>query len=219
MFARELYKPLAKEDKRTEIVVMRQPFSETMVGEFSKLRMADKQTPYEVTYFNPGENDFRTMILRLQERKAERIVLLAFGNEMNKFLYQLKMNPDFKPELFGMTPGMSEAEDRRSVIGRVVAGNRWPPNAFIEKLGKALGRPPASPQEAVYAYDCFRLMAEALEAVPPSSKPIRERILEALRAKKSFNGYTGRYTQQKGVFDAPAQLFRITASGLEPYTP
>ena len=218
-FAKELYKAARVKDIPTAIVGVRQASVPNFVEQMQKSRKADKLPDYEVVYFNPGEIEFRSILLKLEEKGIKRVVLLAFGNEMNKFLYQMRMNPSYKPELMGFSFGLPMAEDRKQVIGSIVAAGAISPKEFEEKFNKYKRLKEVKPEESVYAYDGLKLIAEALESSPPSNKPLRERILEALRAKKTFTGYTGSYTQEKGVFDSPARLAIITATGLEPYTP
>jgi ABC-type branched-subunit amino acid transport system substrate-binding protein len=104
------------------------------------------------------------------------------------------------------------------VSGSIVVGQGSMSESFKQKFAK-YQRKNLTLDQADYAYDGLHLIVEALEESPPSSKPMRERIVEALRAKKNFEGYTGKYTQNKGVFDSPAFLYRLTKDGQEPYTP
>lgn len=217
--AKELYKAGRVKDIPTAIVGIRQASVPNFVEQMQKLRKAEQLPDYEVVYFNPGEIEFRTILLKLQEKRIERIILVAFGNDMNKFLYQMRMNPTYKPELMGFSFGLPLADDRQQVVGSIIAAGATPPAEFVEKFDRYKRIKDIKPEESVYVYDGLKLIAEALESAPASNKPMRERIVEALRAKKTFTGYTGNYTQENGVFDSPAYLFRITKDGLEPYTP
>lgn len=220
-FAKALYSAAKLKEVPTAIVGIRQAATPNFVEAVQKLRKAEGKAPYEVIYFNPGEIEFRSTLLKLQEKGIQRIILVAFGNEMNKFLYQMKMNPGYRPELMGFDFGLPMAEDRAMVVGSLVAAGVSKSEAFEKKFDKYKKHKDLKPAESVIAYDGLKMLAQALEELPPSAqqKPMRERILQALKTKQTFEGYSGNYTKTGGVFDTPAWLMKITHTGLEPYTP
>lgn len=216
--ARAMYAGLKKSPEMpTTIVGCLQASIPGFAEEMQRLAKADGRKPFEVVFFNPGEIEFRTMILKIRETGAQRLILLAWGGELNKLMYQLSQQPDYKPELWGFSFGFLYAEARPRLTGSVVVGRAPIPAAF-DKMFEAYAK--TKPKEnCSYIYDSLNLIVESLESTPPGNLTLRERILQGLREKKSFMGITGTYTQTKGVFDVPAMLFRLTPTGEEPFMP
>lgn len=216
--AHAMHRALSKENMPTAIVAVRQASVENYIDAAQRLMKQDSREKYQVFLFNPGEIEFRSIILKLRENKIQRVVLLAFGSDMEKFLYQLRMQPDYKPKLFGFAFGLRYAQNREQVVGSIIVGGPAMSEAFKQEFAR-YQRKDAPIEDADGAYDSIKFLASALEELPISQQPIRERILQALRQKKDFQGIAGHYTKENGVFDAPCLLYRLTANGEEPYTP
>lgn len=201
-------------DKRVTIVAARQAAVPSIVSTMEKRYRAAKLPPPAVIWFNRDDMDFRTLLLRVKETNPDRLVLIAWDSDFKRIMYQLGQLSDFKPELLGWGFSFRNAEYRQQTVGAVLVAPNDFPAALAQKFVARYHRKMAH-DYAPFAYDSLLLLSESLEGSAAKNLPVRERIVEALRSTREFEGITGSYQQENGVFDTKANLYRVTEKGEE----
>ncbi len=200
----------SKQNKKITIIAARQAGVPGIVKRIQE-RLAGMQKP-TVIWYNREDWDLRPMLLRVKESNPDCLVLLSWDSDFKKIMYQLKQMPEFKPELIGLGFSFRFAEDRTQTIGAVFVASKEYPTVLCQKYEIRYHRK-ITHDYAPYAYDGVKFLANILEKSPNDRTPIRQRFLNVLRSTQRFDGATGNYTQDGGVFDTTSSLYRITPKG------
>ena len=219
-YAQAFYSAVKNSPLKTGILSVRQSATPRFVDELQRLAKADGKSEFPITFINTESVDFRTVILRLnKEDHLEQLIMMLYGDDLNKFMYQMEQS-DFRPAFVMMGNDIEGSQINRKILlarGTVVASCSLLDDVF-PKAYKAYTHEDSTTY-AGFGYDTLKLISESIESAPPSKLPMRERIAEALAAKKTFLGVSGSYTQKNGVFDTFPKLYRLTATGEEPFVP
>ncbi|MDO8628835.1 MAG: ABC transporter substrate-binding protein [Nanoarchaeota archaeon] len=140
-------------------------------------------------YFNSGERDFRTIILKAREESPQIYVILAFSPEVELIAQQVKD--------LGITTPLTSVESFELTEKPELFEGYWyvqaadPTAEFLEGYNARYGEDPklGGPN----AYDIFNLIVNAFEKAGKSSaeKPSEDAVVKELSAIKSFRGALG----------------------------
>lgn len=189
--------------KRIAILALRQQGSMTLM----KLAEPEmKKRGMEIVYneyFNPGERDFRTTLLKIKETKPNLFIPFAFSPEMEIILKQRKhMGLDAKVstmECFDMLDYTPDAEG----LFYITEGRGTP--KFIRQLGAMTGK--ASNWGVPYTYDCLNILRAAYETMDTPNRAAAAKYISQL---KDFPSALGTISMRPdGRIESPASLFRI----------
>lgn len=212
-FARALYRALNKTEGPITLLCVRQASIPGFADELTRLLKQDGRVAPTVIFFNSADVDFRQIMMKLQESKAEHLVLMLWGDDLNKFLYQYRLyKQSFHPQFYSIGL-LRYAQDRAAVTGAIIAGNPPLPEKFTSNYQTRFKSTPS--EYAAFGYDAFKLIADALES-STGGGALCERIAKRLSEMKGHEGICGIYENQKGVFDLTPTLYRLTATAEEP---
>lgn len=197
----------AKGYKRIALLCLRQQGVMAINEELKKQMAAANIELVDETFFNPGERDFRIILARINEKKPDLFVPLAFSPELQIILRQRKqagLECDVSSlEVFDLL----EDAEKKMVEGSYFVSNGAATGDFVQKLNTV------GVKEAMtgtpFTYDSINLMIDALEQCPEPNKD-RSPALAYLNNIKDRPSAVGNITMgSEGIIQSPAALYQI----------
>jgi len=155
--------------------------------------------------FEPNENDFRTLILKVQEKKPDAILLSSqLGNTGAYFIKQAhELNLNI-PIFTTFTTVVNE--NSYKIAGDAMNGiyfydpdydeNNPELKEFFKKYKEKYGKDPFIPFHAAATYDTTKMIVEAIKYVGNNGEKIHDWLLQNV---KNWKGFMGTYSfDEKG---------------------
>ena len=181
-------------------------------GEFCKLvqdSYTDKANKLEIRSlsdqeFNPGESDFRPMLMRMKARAAQALVLCTWRDTQVVAKQLKELNMLGIPTFHFHAPFLpvSNTPEIKSILEENGAISTWYgflessatdlQKEFMRKYEALYGEKPILP-EAVFAYDDVFVLAKALEGCLTQNSVDQGCVAKNLRSK-TFDGVSGQIT-------------------------
>jgi len=203
--------------KNVAVLLARAPANTAMAETFTERFSLRKGAKVDFFWFNNGEEDFRTIFLKMRETHPDALVILAYDADFARVMFQLHQVSDFSPKLVGTGFSFEPFQEKKLLYGAVYASTGGFPASLTEKFSKRFSHK-LTHEYTPFAYDALGLIAYGLEHLPASDQqlPLRLRLQKALKATHTFEGQTGGYIQTGGRFDATClKLYRMTPKGSE----
>ena len=156
---------------------------------------------YTIHRFNKEERDFSTLIFKIKNSHSQAVFVYAFEPEadiLTKELKQQKVN-----KVIAYNDGLPMTTDYALYEGYYNIGSVLTPSKYC----KAWGIEGQNAAYATYLYDSGRIIIEAFENAPATSKiPTSDEIADYLLKKKIYSGIIGQYTlDSRGQFHSEGQ--------------
>ncbi len=192
---------------RVAIIVLQHPGAIAVVDAAKKHAKGTDIELHE-EFFNPGEKDFRTVLVRSKQFNPDAYMLMAFSPELDILHKQLKelgiKAPLTSIEAFELSNDPSQFE------GHWYVNAADPTGAFADKYKAAYNKEPVF--GGPNAYDIFKMIVKGFEdsGKDASVKPSPEEVAAALMQIKDFDGALGKLTVgEDGIVWSPAVVRTI----------
>ncbi len=189
--------------KRVAILAMRHQGSMALVNLIEpELKKRGVEVVYS-EYFNPGERDFRTTLLKIRETKPDFLIPVAFSPEAEIILRQRKqIGLDVKISTIECFDFLDYPADAEGLF--YISGASGTPE-FDQRLFAATGK--HSVYAIPYTYDCLNIIRSAYESM---DKPDHAAAAKWISQMKDFPSALGTISMRPdGRIESPASLFRI----------
>jgi len=193
--------------KNIALLVLQHPGTIAVVDEVKK-HVQGTDIKLHEEFFNPGEKDFKTILMKSKQFKPDAYMLMAFSPELDSLYKQLKElgidTPLTSIETFELSNDPSQFEGQWYVNSADATGE------FVAKYKADYNKEPGvgSPN----AYDIFKLIVKGFEDAGKDSsiKPSPEEVSSALMQIKDFDGALGKLSVGKdGIVWSPAVVRTI----------
>jgi ABC-type branched-subunit amino acid transport system substrate-binding protein len=172
--------------------------------------------------YSVGEKDFRNQVLAVHSAKPGFVLAYGFGSDLPQLASQLR-----EQGVFGSATVIGPVGVADAILGRGLkpfAGMQYIAPSFMfeeyEAQNPAYGSfkqrylqkygADAFSESAVYAYDTYNMLAEAVEATAST----KAQDIKAQLVAKGFTGLAGRYIfEPDGNTDLPISLAEIAPDG------
>jgi branched-chain amino acid transport system substrate-binding protein len=150
----------------------------------------------------PKENNFRSVLAKLENKNPDVYILLADFPESELILKQLKERNNQKP----IAAFLETLQDLKLGEGVSYPANGFSSSTFQENFKKKFGHPYVI--RAPHAYDLLRILVKAAES--SDQKPNTEKLYASILGLKSYEGaFDNIEFRQDGVIRIPASKFKI----------
>ncbi|MFZ5806491.1 MAG: ABC transporter substrate-binding protein [Verrucomicrobiota bacterium] len=192
--------------KKVGILALNEKGDLAAMNEFKKqLESTDKTLVFE-ELFNPGERDFRSLLMKAKESGAEIFFVVVVQPELDILMKQMRD--------LGMQNTVFSLNDFRTIQtislyeGAFYADRDEPTSDFSQKFESQYQHAPGL--LAPNGFDIVNLIVAAYEKASTSSQPTTEAVVNLILASPNFDGALGKTTiDSEGVLSSPFILKEI----------